>query len=246
MENKPQIIFIADDDKYYGIKHGFYRNMLEAGSFKSMSVKDFKKEENSMIFKTPPQLDGNDFYFLDRYSQRYFSMRESDFLKELSNSRSIVIKEACVRMGAKSVSLHEKTAKCEDSHTKGEAKGNYGVIDGNIDIDNKKNLSLNTESTIKSNHYDRKPYSYEDVEKYVHSHGLYDDDIIMNLLDRFKREGRLHGTETYSISYSSELQSTLTIACKISAEVFGVQFDYTKELKSFFSIEKTLDLDFGE
>lgn len=249
MEKKPQVLVIADDDLYYGISKGYYPEMLKAsdnGSLGIIPIEDFKQKEDSINFKTRPLFDGKDFYVLDPYSECYISMNDSNILNELFDSHSLVVKEAFVRMGAKSISLHEETEDTDNSHTKAGVNGNFKLASAKIDIDYTKNVSLNIKSKIESHDPNRKPQSYESVRNYVFSHGLGNDTAIMTLLGRLEHDGRLYGTESYSISYYSELQSALQIASSINYKLFSADLDFSTEHNHIHTIKKTIELDFGQ
>ena len=244
ISNSPELLIIADDDLTYGINHGYYPEMslqIKTGVLEICSVDtDFSKYNLSKM----PLGNGKDIYVRNPYANKYVYMWESDILDTLINDKSYAIKEVLVRMGARHITLIENTKDTTSSTTQINNRAKVKFAEVNVDSNYERHSSVNISSQIESHDVNRQAKSAVDVESFMRKYGLLGDSKLLMLLDRLKEDKLLHGTEKYSVSFCTELESALNIAANINFKLFSNKLDFSHKNNHIHTITKELMIEF--
>ncbi len=249
MEQKSELLIIADDDLSYGIDKGYYPDLNKAIALHNLSVFPLSDVmtlgKKDISLSDRPLGNGEDVYVLNPYDNCYISIKNSDLLNTFVQAKSYAIKEALVKMGAKDIvmkeSVHDK-----DTH-RYEANGSMGVKMAKAEINGKfvNDISIDMKSCIESHDSNRQPKSYEEVLAFIKNHGLAADTQLHSLCERLKSDGKISGSEKYEVEYCSEIASALRIAAGIDYKMFSNNLDFSREHNHVHTISKTLEINFG-
>lgn len=243
MVEQADIIAVVDDDKAYGIRNGYYPNYPNRPNCEILTLDEFRQLG---IIAPKPMLDGQDIYIRDPYKPcTYYRIIDENVDKLMVESRSIAVREALVMMGAKDIRLYKDIHDTENSETN--AKLGAGVLWANVEgeFNYQKDISLTITQNIESHDPGRVAESPDAVFTYLREHNLANDANLIALAERLQRKGYLSGTETIEVTFLSELESALSILCKLNVKVFNAQLDFNHQQKSTHSITQKLSVDFG-
>jgi len=171
-------------------------------------------------------------------------MEETDIRESLINDKSYAIKEILVMMGAKHITLIENTKDTTNSTTQIEDHASVKFAKVNVNTNYELNSSVNISSLIESHDVNRQAKSAEDVESFMKKHGLWGDSGLLMLLERMKKDKLLHGTEKYSVSFCTELESALNIAAGINYKLFSNELDFSHKKNKVHIITSELKIEF--
>ena len=74
--------------------------------------------------------------------------------------------------------------------------------------------------------------------------GIIGDAKLMMLLNRLKEDGKIYGTEKYSVTYCSEIKTALNIAAGINYKLFSNELDLSREKNHVHTMTKELEIVF--
>ncbi|MGN0223112.1 MAG: hypothetical protein ACI4AM_03690 [Muribaculaceae bacterium] len=239
MAEKANIIAVVDIDKANGIRKGMY----DTPTFEVLTVDEFHQLG---IIAPEPRLDRTEFYIRDPYKpSSYFRINDENVDKLMVESRSIAIREALVMLGAKDIRLYKDIHDTENSETNAKVKAGVLWVNGESEFNYQKDFSLTITQNIESHDPNRVAENPDAVFTYLREHNLANDANLIGLAERLQRKGYLSGTETIEVTFLSELQSALSILCKLNVKVFNAQLDFNHQQKSTHSITYKLSVDFG-
>lgn len=239
MAEQANIIAVVDNDKANGIRGGMYDNP----TFEVLTLDEFHQRG---IMAPEPRLDRTDFYIRDPYKPcTYFRITDENIDKLMVESRSIAIREALVMLGAKDIRLYKDIHDTENSETNAKLKAGVLLVNGEGEFNYQKDFSLTITQNIESHDPGRVAESPDAVFTYLREHNLANDANLIGLAERLQRKGYLSGTETIEVTFLSELESALSILCKLNVKVFNAQLDFNHKQKSTHSITYKLSVDFG-
>lgn len=250
MENKknqmPQLLIVdqSDGDLKNGIKFGYYPELLttiESGSLAVITPKESKR----FNLMSPPLGNGMDFYVSNPSSQNYISIWDTEILRILVNDKSFAVKETLVWMGAKDISLIQNAADIDGTNVniKNQADLKLANVDANVDYSS--SISINLKSSIESHDPNRRPKPAKKVAEFMRNHGLGNDASLIMLLNRLEEDGELHGTETYDVTFLSEMQNALNVAANMNYKLFNDNLDFSKKHNHIKTISRTIKINFG-
>lgn len=250
MEYKSDILAIVDNDFLYGIEHGYYPKLTQDiynGKIDIISIDKYNELKKDFLVSVSkePECSGMDFYIKNPYCNNYISVLDDDLVCNFINDRSIVMKEAFVRLGAKSIRIEDGITDKDTSSYHVDGKAGNKIVQGHLEASYKKAISVNLNSKIESFDPNRVPMSFQEVRQYLFSHGLEKEHSIMVYLERLKEFGRLRGTETYEITFCSEIKNAFHTLAKIDYKLFNSQLDFSFEHEHIHTITKKLFIDFG-
>lgn len=246
---KPQILIFVDDDFQYGLEQGMYPDLANKTKFGIVQVEKLSSYKDGLWNVNTPPFGGKDIYFLNPYTEQYQAVGnvmedETSLTMKLVTDKATVIKEAFVRMGAKSVVVEDSITDTESSKEHGDFSGDNPTIDLGASFEHEKELSVKIKSTIESHDPERKPKPYEEVKDYVINHGLGNDAQITSLLNRLESDGKISGTEKYDCTFLSELKSSLEIAAHIETPLIHGSADFGNTKTHIHEITKKILLEF--
>lgn len=250
MNHNSEVLAIVDEDFFYGIENGYYPQLaqdINDGRIEIISIEQYNnlRKCSQISILTNPKNQGKDFYIRNPYTNGYVSVLDDNIVYEFIKDRSLVMKEALVRLGAKEIKLEDNISDKDNLTITGEGKVNNGIGNGHMEYAYKRAQSLNLHSLIESVDPNRKPKSYSVVQDYIFSHGIDNDSGIMLYLERLKEDGRLFGKEKYEITFCSEIQSAFKILSSIDYKLFNAELDFSIEHNCVHTVTKKLYLDFG-
>ena len=79
----------------------------------------------------------------------------------------------------------------------------------------------------------------------MRNHGLGNDASLIMLLNRLEEDGELHGTETYDVTFLSEMQNALNVAANMNYKLFNDNLDFSKKHNHIKTISRTIKINFG-
>lgn len=241
--NSPELLIVADDDLFYGINHGYYPEMSQQA--KTGVIKICPISESSLYnLSKKPLGNGKDLYIRSPYTNTFVSIWESDILDTLIDQKSYAIKEVLVWMGAKHISLAEKTKDSINNKTHIEDQASFKMLKAKVGSNYEITSSVNISSQIESHDPNRQAKSSDDIEKLMKKYGLFGDAKLKMLLDRIENDGQLHGTEKYSVTFCSELKSALDLAVNINFKLFSNELNFSHESTRVHTITKELEIKF--
>lgn len=240
----PDLLIITDNDTLYGINKGYYPDLsksVNSGNLLVLSEGNWR--DQGLRLKTNPLCSGEDVYIRNPYTNCYILASDNELLDDFIESKSIAIKEAFVWLGAKKIVLDEKI---QDKDTlKIDADGEASKIaKGSLHTSINRISTVEISTLIESEDPNRQPKAPSEIEKWIQMHGLANDPKITTLLDRLKIDGRLNGSERYTVKYLNEIEFALKILASIDYKVFSSNLDFSFEHNHIHSITKKISLDF--
>lgn len=251
---KPQLLIVTEEEITYGVEHGYYPEFfpaIQCGSLAIVSreeiVKDNKRKNPKYRLDRSemPVGNGQDFYMWNQYSNIYRSIWNQDILNILVSDKSFAVKEILVRMGAKDVVLMDDVAQSDKKDVVAKNTADLKIGKGNVEVKYNNVSTQNIKSKIESHNPNNTPRSPQIVEELMEKYGLAYDSYLEKLLERLKVDGKLEGTERYTITYSNEIKSALNIAAQINYQLFDDDLDFSQEHTFVRTISKTIDINFG-
>ncbi len=246
MQPLADILIIADEDKIYGVEHGYYhpslKDSLDCGNLLLVPYGEWKN--CSLKVKTAPLFNGEDIYIRNPYSNCYISYSDNELLDVFCEDKSLVVKEALVRMGAKHIVVEEVVKDKDTLKATLNAGVKAGAGGGSLNTKFSRMSSLDIKTCIESHDPERKPMSIQKVDEYLISHGLANDTKLTLLAERLRETGQLSGHEKYTVKYLNEVQFALNILSKVDYKVFSANLDFSLEHIHLHTISKELDITF--
>ncbi|MBQ0090275.1 MAG: hypothetical protein KBT27_13195, partial [Prevotellaceae bacterium] len=105
MQRKPDLLIITDDDIAYGVEKCYYPDLTKAvrdGNLQVIGYEEWKSNSEIQI-KGKPLFNGEDVFILNPYSNCYIKASDNEILDLFCEDKSLVVKEALVKMGAKHI-----------------------------------------------------------------------------------------------------------------------------------------------
>lgn len=242
MQQLPDVLIIADDDIAYGVEKGYYPDLSKSVGSGHLMVLGYDgwRDNTQIRLKTNPLGDGNDVYILNPYSNYYIQASDSEILDLFCEDKSLAVKEALVRMGAKHIIVEDEVL--DKDSVKG--SGNLKAKVGSLNTSFSRITSVNIKNKIESEDNDRKPKSFEEVQIFLRTHGLSGDTKLVLLSDRLKSDGKLSGKETYNLTYLNEVDFALKILASVDYKLFSASLDFSLEHNHIHTISKKLIIEF--
>lgn len=252
-KHMPQLLIVDDQDGdlINGIKRGYwpeYEKQIAIGNLNVITPRQALALKYPL--QTPPLGDGEDFYIGNPSSNTYLSTRSTDLLQDLVIDKSFAVRETLIMMGAKKISLNSVGKEVDTKNTKGDIKANgkagkIAKAGGEVSVSNTSVNSLDLTTYVESNDPNRVPKKAEEVESFMFEHGLEKDSALRAFLSRLKRDGVMHGTDKYTITYLKEVDNALDIAGSLDIPDFDAGLTFKREHNHTLSITKEVEIDFG-
>lgn len=241
----PQVLLFADEDLVGGLnrQQTYYPEIKRQVDLGNLMVAEYS---NSHLFKidTPPVADGSDLYVYNKYSGVYIKSTSQDLLNKLIEDQSIAVKETLVRMGAKHIVISEGQHNADKSKIKGDADVKTPVTSVKVNSELSWNRSVDVDSKVEYENDQNRACKPSEVEQFMASHGMTGDTKLELLLDRMKSVGSLSGTETYEVSYLSEVDNAISVSLKINARIFSSKLNFESLHQHEYRIKKVLKVTF--
>lgn len=154
----------------------------------------------------------NIFYLRNPYVQNTYELITKHNLDiELANNRAYAIREALVMLGALDINFVEEVSDQDKKHQN--VNGGVEVCGSDLkaEVGHSKEISMNVKCTIESHAPTRVPHSAVEVNRYLLTHGLENENNLKHLVERLERDGKLNGKEIVELTFLSELDSALDI-----------------------------------
>lgn len=245
MQPLADILIVADEDKIYGVEKDYYPSLKEAVDNGNLLLIPYTEwRESSLKLRSTPLCNGEDIYIRNPYFNYYISSSDNELLDIFCEDKSVAIKEALVWMGAKHIVIEEEV-KDEDRLKASLDVGVKGGLDaGSLNTKFAKMSSLDIKTRIESHDNDRTPKSIQEVGGFLSRHGLIQDTKLSLLAERLRVDGKLSGSEKYTVTYLNEVQFALNILAKVDYKVFSSNLDFSLEHNHLHTFSRVLDITF--
>lgn len=251
---KPQILIFVDDDFQYGLEQNMYPELFSKMKAGQIEIANYAQINSRIDINSIGDL--KDIYILNPYTQKYnlvevqndkLSMSNiKDVLTDMVTSKANVIKEALVRLGAKQTSVINNTKHLNNNDVDGKVRGGKGHVKAELHTESTKELSITAESKLVSKDPNRKALSVESTKKYIYSHGLGCEPLLVGLWERYRDCGELTGVEDYEFTFLSEVRSSLSIAASVSTPLFNAGADIKIKSNTIQEFSLTVHVNFDK
>lgn len=242
---QPQVLLFADEDFIGGLNRPttYYPEVKKQVELGNLIVADLSSA-SSYTLDVSPIGDGSDLYLLNKYNGRYLKATNGDLLNTLIDDQSIALKEALVRLGAKHIVIEESTSEVEKNEKDATAEGGKKFLEIIANAHITWNLSVDIKTKIEYKNDQNRAVDYQKVEEFYSKHGLIGDTKLEMWLDRLKEKGSLSGTESYTVTYLSEVENAINVSLAINAKIFSSKLDFNSLHSHKYKKEKTLTVIF--
>lgn len=244
-KQQPQVLLFADEDFIGGLNRPttYYPEVKKQVELGNLIVADLLSAKRYTL-DVPPIGDGSDLYLFNKYNGSYLKATNGDLLNKLIDDQSIAIKEALIYLGAKHIVIKESTTDITktDLDLNGETDAKALEIKANAHIT--WNLSVDIKTKIEYKDEQNKAVDYQTANDYCSKHGLKGDTKIKMWLDRLEKKGSLSGTESYTVTYLSEVENAINVSLAINAKIFSSKLDFNSLHSHKYKKEKTLTVIF--
>lgn len=246
---KPERILLADEDFVYGVNIDAYPNITRlksTGNFAVMTLEEAQEQYDIARIGTSDE----DLLVLNPYSNRYWSINESDLQDKFISDKAIAIKRACELFGAHCCILKEKVVEAEEKKRDIHAGGKYNgskSAGGDVNINNNKKHSVNLSNEISFLNLNTPIASPSEIEKHLHQTGLVSNGTFKGFLDDLYMGRKLGGCQHIRVRFLRELQEALGVALKLDAlKIINIAIDYKSTSSKVHEFEKELWVYFDE
>lgn len=248
MQRKPDLLIITDDDIAYGVEKGYYPDLKKAVLDGNLQVIGYQEwQSNSEIqIKGKPLFNGEDVFILNPYSNCYIKASDNEILDLFCEDKSLVVKEALVKMGAKHIVIVDEVADKDTLNigAKAKASSSGNVAGGSLNTSFSRIQSVDIKNCIESHDDNRIAKNPQEVQEFINNHGLIGDTKLKILYERLQSDGKLSGKEIYTLTYLNEVNFALNILASVNYKVFSGSLDFSLEHNHIHSITKNLTITF--
>lgn len=248
MQRTPDLLVITDDDIAYGVEKGYYPDLSKAvrdGNLKVIGYEEWQNNSEIQI-KGKPLFNGEDVFILNPYSNCYIKASDNEILDLFCEDKSLVVKEALVKMGAKHIIIVDEVADKDTLRidVKTEASSSGNAIGGSLNTSFSRIQSVDIKNCIESHDDNRIAKSPQEIQEFINTHGLIGDTKLKILCERLQSDGKLSGRESYTLTYLNEVDFALKILASIKYKVFSGSLDFSLEHNHIHKISKNLSIEF--
>lgn len=234
MNDKAKILIVLDEELSQAVQLGYYpeiTQLVNKGDCKVFSLEDFYRGNISAPLKQRPKGNGRDVYVRNPYTNVYeciYAPLESLGICFVSD-KSLALKEALVRMGAKRILMLKEDKASEKKHDSVSLGGSYKGVSGSVSMSLGSGYSNAVKKALEYSNPNNQPQNWEEAYDYIQNHGLIGESFITLLCDRLKTMGKLNGVERISVSYLNELSDSFGMTLGAGFKEFGVNVGYETE-----------------
>lgn len=240
-----QVLLFADEDFIGGLNRPttYYPEVKKQVELGNLIVADLLSAKNYTL-DVPPIGDGSDLYLLNKYNGSYLKATNGDLLNKLIDDQSFAVKEALIYLGAKHIVIKESTSDVEKKEIDANANGGKNSLEIKANAHITWNLSVDIKTKIEFKDDQNRASDHQFARDWCHKHGLKGDTKIEMWLDRLEKKGSLSGTESYTVTYLSEVENAINVSLAINAKIFSSKLDFNSLHSHKYKKEKTLTVIF--